>query len=186
MHSKYSYSDLILVRKLKKDNKKAFELIFGKYKEKLYFFALSYLNSATETDEIIQVVFISLWEHRHSINETLSLKNYLYKSTINTIYNYFKHKAIRQKYLDYSMAYEIKEDNYTQESINLNDLKRSLDSLIERLPDSQQKIFKMSRWEGLSHIEIANRLGLSIRSVENQVYRAMRFIKENLKEEFYF
>ena len=175
-----------LVRKLKKDNRKAFELIFDKYKEKLYFFALGYLNNVTETEEIIQTVFISLWEHRHSVNETLSLKNYLYKSTVNTIYNHFKHKAIRQKYLDYSLVYEMKEDNYTQESINHNDLKKLVDTLIERLPSGQQKIFKMSRWEGLSHIEIANRLGLSVRSVENQVYRAMRFIKENLKEEFYF
>ena len=104
LHSRYSYSDFSLIRKLKKGNKKAFEIIFHKYKEKLYFFALEYINDVTETEDIIQVVFISLWEHRQYLNETRSLKNYLYKSVVNTIYNHFKHKAIQQKYLDYSKA----------------------------------------------------------------------------------
>jgi len=66
----------------------------------------------------------------------------------------------------------------------MNELKGAIDTLIESLPLRQQMIFKLSRQEGLSHIEIADRLGISVRSVENQIYRAIRYLKENLNEEY--
>jgi RNA polymerase sigma-70 factor (ECF subfamily) len=78
----------------------------------------------------------------------------------------------------------LEEDDYSQRSIYFNDLKQRIESLVEHLPAQQQKIFKLSRWDGLSHDDIARQLGLSVRSVENQVYRALKFIKEHLKEEY--
>ncbi|MBN2349172.1 MAG: RNA polymerase sigma-70 factor [Bacteroidales bacterium] len=184
MSSKCSYSDCYLVRKLKDGDKSAFEAIFNKYKEKLYFFALGYLHSSAETEEVIQNVFISLWENRKTLNEKLSLKNFLYKSVINLVYNYFKHQLVHQKYIKHVSDQELQEDDHSQNVIAYNDLKGAVDNLIKGLPLRQQMIFKLSRQEGLSHIEIANRLGLSVRSVENQIYRALRYIRENLNKEY--
>jgi RNA polymerase sigma-70 factor, ECF subfamily len=177
--------DQSLIRKLRKGDKEAFELIFNKYKEKLYFFALGYLHSSSEAEEVIQRVFICLWENRRTLIEALSLKDYLYKAVINKVYNYFKHLAVRQKYLDHIATQELLEDDNSQQSIYFNDLKGTLDDLIERLPARQQQIFKLNQQDGLSHHEIAARLGLSVRSVENQIYRAMKYIKENLSKEYF-
>jgi RNA polymerase sigma-70 factor (ECF subfamily) len=184
LYSKRLYSNDTLVLQLKKGDKKAFEIIFDQYKTKLYFFALGYLHTAIEAEEVVQNAFLSLWEHRQSLDETLSVKNYLYKTIVNSVYNFLKHEAIRRKYVDYTLSHELEEDDYSQRSIYFNDLKQTIDSLIEQLPVQQQKIFKMSRWDGLSHDEIARYLGLSVRSVENHVYRALKFIKENLREEY--
>jgi RNA polymerase sigma-70 factor (ECF subfamily) len=184
LNPKFLNGDDYLIRRLKKGDNESFELIFNKYKAKLYFFTLGYLHSAAETEEIIQNVFVSLWENRNTLEVNLSLKNYLYKAVTNSIYNYFKHNAVRQKYIDHITLQETLEEDETHQNIYLNDLKEAIDALVEDLPVRQQMIFKLSRHEGLSHKEIADRLGLSVRSVENQIYRALRYIKENLNEHY--
>ena len=185
MPANFLHGDLYLIRKLRKGDKEAFELIFNKYKEKLYFFALGYLHSSSESEEVIQHVFVSLWENRNTLIEVLSLKDYLYKAVINKVYNYFKHQAVRQKYLNHMLTHESLEDDHSQQSIYFNDLKGTVDNLIAVLPERQQQIFKLSQQDGLANNEIAARLGLSVRSVENQIYRALKFIKENLNKEYY-
>ncbi len=177
------HSEVHLIRRIRESDKLAFELIFNLYKKKLYYFANSYLHSSAESEEILQNVFISLWENRETLKEELSLQNYLYKATVNHVYNYFKHKMVRQKYVDNLLMQELLEDDHSQQSILYNDLKDIIDNLIGDLPSRQQLIFKLSRQEGLSHNEIARHLGLSVRSVENQIYRALIYIKENLNKE---
>jgi RNA polymerase sigma-70 factor, ECF subfamily len=184
LNSKPQNTEYNLALLLKEGNTEAFKIIFNQYKSKLYFFTLAYLHSPAEVDEIIQDVFLSLWEHRQSLNETLSIKSYLYKITVNHILNHLKHEAVKQKFINYALKNQSEVDDQSQESIDFDDLKVMIESIIERLPAQQQKIFKMSRWEGLSHDEIATQLGISVRSVENQVYRALKFIKANLKEEY--
>jgi RNA polymerase sigma-70 factor (ECF subfamily) len=184
LDSRFLHGDIHLIRRLKDGDIKAFELIFSKYKGKLYFFTLGYLHSATETEEIIQNLFVSLWENRHTLEEELSLRNYLYKAAINRVYNYFKHQAVKQKYFDHLAIEETLAEDHTHQHIYYNELKGTVETLIGALPFRQQMIFKLSRQEGLSHQEIADRLGLSVRSVENQIYRALRYIKEHLNEKY--
>ncbi len=184
MNKKFLNSEAFLIRRLQKGDKQAFELIFNAYKEKLYYFSLSYLHSSIETEEIIQNVFISLWENRQDIKEHGALKSFLYKITVNHIYNFFKHQAVHHKYMNHVSLMNAIEDDHSQQTIFYNDLKEIIDTLINDLPIRQQMIFKLSRHEGLSHTEIAHRLGLSVRSVENQIYRAIKYIKENLGEEY--
>lgn len=185
MSQKDSYSDSVLISRLKEGDKEAFEVIFNEYSTKLYFFALSYLHIEEEAEEIVQNVFVSLWEHRSFLDELRSLKSYLYKATVNCVYNYFKHEAIRRKHLAYVLRQDAAEDDSSEKNMDLDDLTKNLESLVARLPQMQQKIFKMSRWDGLSHGEIAQQLGLSVRSVENHIYRSLKFFKENLKEKYY-
>jgi RNA polymerase sigma-70 factor (ECF subfamily) len=185
LHSNSVNDDRCLILEIRKGDKKAFELIFNRYNEKLYFFALGYLHSSTEAEEVIQQVFVSLWENRSTLIEVFTLKDYLYKAVINKIYNYFKHQAVRLRYQNHMVTQESLEDDHSQQSIYFNDLKGTLENLIEELPTRQQQIFKLNQQEGLSPLEIANCLGLSVRSVENQIYRAMKYIKKNLSKEYY-
>jgi RNA polymerase sigma-70 factor, ECF subfamily len=176
-------SDVVLVSRLKESDKPAFELIFNKYNRKLYYFTLGYVHSQVETEEIIQNVFIALWENRDMLNETFSIQNYLYKVTINHIYNYFKHQLVRRRFVEKTIQEETDEDQETLQGILANDLGDILRKYVLELPIRQQVIFQLSRVDGLSHAEIAQRLGLSVRSVENQIYRALKFIRERLNKE---
>jgi len=184
LNRRFLNSDVNLIRRLRKNDNQAFEFIFNKFKEKLYYFILGYLHSPAESEEILQNVFVSLWENRNSLKEECPLDSFLYKVTVNYIYNHFKHQAVRQKYLNHmATAKESIEDYQSEQSILLNDLQGMVDKIVDRMPLKQQVIYRLSRRDGLSHNEIASRLGLSVRSVENQIYRALKYIKEKLREE---
>lgn len=171
----------MLASRIKTGDKAAFRQFYNLYSKQIYGFALSYLKSKSEAEEIIQTVFVKIWETRNDIREGTSLKSYLYKITVNHIYNYLKYKKVRS-----SSANELRSsdsDNSTLEKIYYNNLEENIQLLIEQLPEQRKVIFKLSRLEGLSHEEIARRLQISVRTVESQVYKALKFLKENLKEE---
>jgi len=174
------------VVELKNDSQAAFAELFNRYKKKLYYFALSYLNDNAEAEEVVQSIFVRLWENRSTLNETMSIKNFIYKSTVNACYNFLKKKAIRNRYLENELIAFDENENRSYDEIFYKDLKRQIDSIISSLPPQQQQIFQLSRFEGLSHADIASKLNLSIRTVENQTYRALKVIKDNLKVEYFF
>lgn len=183
LKKRFLNSDATLVRRLKENDKQAFELIFNKFSRKLYFFTLGYVHSQAEAEEIIQNVFIALWENRDMLSDAFPIQNYLYKVTINHIYNYFKHQLVRRRYVEKMILEETDENEETVQGILANDLGEIVNKFVGELPQSQQVIFRLSRMEGLSHSEIAHRLGLSVRSVENQIYRALKVIREKLNKE---
>jgi len=183
LNENFLNGDVNLVRRLKENDKPAFELIFNRFSKKLYCFTLSYVHSQAESEEIIQNVFIALWENRDMLSEAFPIKNYLYKITINHIYNYYKHQLVRRRYAKHMKIEGTDEDHEAVQGIFANDLGEIVDKIIGELPLRQQLIFKLSRTEGLCHAEIAQRLGLSVRSVENQIYRAVKYIREKLNKE---
>jgi RNA polymerase sigma-70 factor (ECF subfamily) len=176
----------LLVVDLKNDNQEAFKVLFNRYNKKLYYFALSYLDDTSEAEEVVQSVFVSLWEKRSSLNETMSVRNFIYKSTVNACYNSLKKKAVRNRYYENELIAFDENIDKSHDEIFYKDLKRQIDNILTSLPPRQQEIFNLSRFEGLSHAEIATKLNISVRTVENQIYRALKIIKDNLKIEFFF
>jgi RNA polymerase sigma-70 factor, ECF subfamily len=177
------HSDQTLAIQIKSGDIKAFETIYHRYKARLYYYALSYLSVSDEVNEIIQNTFVSLWEHRLDINEAKSLKSFLFTITVNQVFNYLKHQVVQKEYASSYLNTTTEADLSTQKEIYFNDLNRYLEKIVEKLPDQQQRVFKMSRWEGLSNEEIARNLGISIRTAENLLYRATKSIKESLNDE---
>jgi RNA polymerase sigma-70 factor, ECF subfamily len=177
--------DNSLASRIRDDSLDAFELLYNRYKKKLYYFSLRYLEDPAEAEELVQTVFVSIWEHRKTLDDTRSIKNYLLKSAVNYIYNYLKKKAIKRRYLEQELQKHEGSTNQTYDHIFYKDLEKRIDAIITSLPSQQQKIFNLSRFEGLAHEEIAKKLELSIRTVENQIYRVTRVLKKHLKEELF-
>lgn len=176
-------SDDILVIRIRNDNEDAFKELFDRYSRKLYYFALRYLHNNEESEELVQTVFINLWEHRKSLDENLSVKSYIYRSAVNYIYNHLKKAALRARFIDSELVKGKITSDLTYEQILLNDMDRSINSIIDTLPRQQKKIFLLSRYENLTHQEIAEKLDLSVRTVENQVFRALKVIRSKLHTE---
>jgi RNA polymerase sigma-70 factor (ECF subfamily) len=174
-------SDNLLVTRIRHNDKDAFKSLYNRYSMKIYFFSLKYLGNNVEAEELVQSVFINVWENRETLDATISVKNYIYKAAVNYIYNYLKKKAIRTRYIESEINKGEIHSNLTYEQVFFHDLERSINSIVETLPSQQQKIFLLSRNEGLSHNEIARKLDLSVRTVENQMYRALKIIKNILK-----
>lgn len=175
-------SDNILAGRIRDGDMGAYKLLYDRYSKKLYYFSLKYLHTTDEAEELVQSVFVSIWEHRKSLDTSMPLKNYIYRSAINYIYNYMKKKAIRARYIELEIQKGELHSNQTYDQIHLHDLEKSINSIVEALPSQQQKIFQLSRSKGLSNKAIARKLNLSIRTVENNIFRALKIIKGSLKK----
>lgn len=169
--------DSFLSSGIRNDNMDCFEMLYKRYKSKLYYFSLKYLKDPEEAEDMVQTVFISLWEHRKSLDESLSVKSYIYKSAVNAIYTRLKRKALLKKFIQNELKEPVRFSNPTYDKIFYDDLDRSIESILDNMPLKQKMIFNLSRFDGLSHKEISDKLNLSVRTVENQIYRAIKRIK---------
>ena len=178
------YIDKELIVKLKAGDINAFQVVFNVYSESLFRFTFSYLKDSFESEEIVQDVFLHLWEIRAQIDEDKSFKSFLYRMTVNKVFNKLKHQVVRQKYENHLMNLGLSFSISPEDHVHRKELDGRVHELLGKLPYQKRKIFEMSKFQGLSNTEISKQLGLSLRTVENQIYRATKFLKEHLKDEY--
>jgi len=173
-----------LIRRFRDGNLDAFQQIYTTFCKPLYRFALSYLKDTFDAEEIVQDVFLKVWEKRAEADEHKSFKSYLYRITINKIFNELKHRVVKRKYEHQLLNVDQVTDETPESKIQFQELNSKIELLLSKLPEQQRAIFIMSRWQGLPNAEIAQNLNLSVRTVENQVYRAAKFIKLHLNDDY--
>lgn len=173
-----------LIARFRDGDMDAFRKVYNSFCEPLYRFAFSYLKDSFEAEEIVQDVFLKVWEKRDEVDEHKSFKSYLYRITVNKIFNELKHRVVKQKYEQHALKIEQVPGETPESSIQFQELNTKIEQLLLKLPEQQRNIFIMSRWKGLTNAEIAENLRLSIRTVENQIYRASKFIKLHLNDDY--
>lgn len=131
--------------------------------------------------EMVHSGFIKLWDARHNLAPGVSPRNYLYKIISNNILDNLKHQKIRQQYARFilqSVPGDAAADGF--ENIDVKQLQAEIDAAIGELPEQMRRIFEMSRFEGLKYGEIAERLNISVKTVETQISRALTKLREKL------
>ena len=171
----------LLVKNLSKGNLLAFNTLYKKYSSRLYRFALGYLKSEAETEELVQEVFTIVWEKRADLKEELSFRSYLFTIAFNIIRKHFRTKNYLMEY--FKNGTNDDKDIETSQSISYNSLRNYITQLINELPDRRREIFIKSRIEGNSIKEISQDLNISHKTVENQLSDALRFIRTRLNSE---
>lgn len=168
------------INKFKEGDVKTFELIFSSYYKALVNYANTILNDADEAEDIVQQVYIMLWEKRLVLEVHTSLRAFLYKSVYNACLNKIKQQKVRS---EYAKVVQLNSNiEYQHEKLVEKELQKKIDDAIDLLPEQCSKIFKMSRFEQLKYQEIADQLGLSIKTIENQMGKALKILREQLKE----
>ncbi len=176
-------SDQDLMLRIKKEEKGAFRELFERYTPRIYKFALSYLKNKNDAEELVQIVFLKIWKKRNSIDATQNIKAYIFTITINSIYDFIRRKKIEYSFQNRSRQIQSNTENNTWNTVVQREMQQNLSDCINRLPKQQQKIFQLSKMEGFTNDEIAIQMGLSKRTVENHLYRAVSFLKQNFKNE---
>ena len=172
-------NDIELVDKLRKGNVDAFDQIFKKYGDRLFGFVFKYLKSKEETEELIQDVFLKIWENRKNIKKESSFKSYLFTIAYHDICAVFRQKQIEVKIkADFLLNKNQTVD--TEDQIEYRSMLDFVDKLIEKLPEKQKIIFIKSRKQGKSTKEIAEEMNLAPGTVDNQISKALKFLRENL------
>lgn len=171
--------DSIVIRQLGEGSKEAFSQIFKAYYAPLLRYAFTILKQQDEAEDIVQQVFITLWEKRAQGIHT-SIRSLLYKMVHNACLNRVKQLKVRTEY-----ANELKlsnNDANVEGDVFINELDVKVNKAIDKLPEQCQRIFKMSRFEYKKYQEIADDLGISIKTVENQMGKALKIMREELKD----
>ncbi len=175
MGNKHS-EDKKLIKRIAQGNKQAFEQLFRLYYPALVVYAQKFMINRDVSENIVQDLFVDLWEKRQKLKINMP-SAYLYRSVKNRCINELKNKKYFTDLDKESLLFVEEDEEFDPELIVL------VQNTIAKLPKQRQRIFIMSRYEGLKYKEIADKLGLSIKTVEAQMGKALKFLRKNLKEE---
>lgn len=173
--------DIELAGRLQTGDVEAFDLIYKKYSGKLYSFGLKYLRSTAEAEELVQSVFLKIWENHKHINKELSFKSYLFTIAYNDICKLFRKRNYQKQFINDTLYHNIQSTSETEEGIDFQSVLNQVEQIIDTLPDKQKVIFRKSRQEGRTTKEIAAELGLSPGTIDNYISEAIKFIKKRLR-----
>lgn len=182
-YSALSDNDLYLL--FKKADAAAYTVIYNRYFDVLYLHAYSKLKDTDEAKDLIQEIFVSLWNKKETVNISTSLKSYLYVSVRNKVLDYISHQQIANRYADSLQAFIDKGNCITDHLVRERLLSKIIDHQIAQLPEKMRVIFEMSRKEVLSHKQIAQRLNLSEDTVKKQVANAVKILRNKLGINFF-
>ena len=155
----------------------AFEKVYERYVDRLYFYVLKLVKSPEIAEEIVQGVFVKIWEIRSKINLELSFEAFIYRITRNHTLNYLKRQAYENRFKKQLIPIYNKGVNATENHVILNETSKIIHQAIDKLPEKRQTIYRMSRLEGLDHDGIATKLGISKNTVKVQIVKASKFVK---------
>lgn len=176
-----SYEKLLL-ENIKNNDKASFSILFTQYYKDLVTFSFGILRNTNTAEEMVQDVFIKLWENRASLIIDRSLKSYLLKSVQNHSLNWIQHLKVQSRFDSYTKDHQLLSNNETENYILHSELERNLEEALDKIPVEFARAFRMNRFENLSYPEIAQKLGVSTRTIEVRISKALYFLRNELKD----
>lgn len=173
-------SETEILQEIQAGNQTVFEQVFHQYYAVLCRFSLQYLPDPEDAREVVQELFLTLWEKREQVEISSSLKSYLYQSTRNKCLNHLKHLKVRDNYADHAKAFFARSSE--GDAASYAELEGRVTQVIAGLPERCREIFELSRYEGLKYREIADLLHISPKTVEVQMVKALKTLREQLKD----
>lgn len=179
--NKTNYEELFIFKRMSEGDEKAFRFFFDKYYSDLCNFVNQYINNPEMAEELVQDIFVYLWEKKSDISLHTSVKAYLFLASKNKCLNYLRNTKSKirllEKYQNENKAVQSTSDLFLESE----ELKEILDKSINSLPNRCREIFLLSRQSELSHKEIADKLNISPKSVENQIGIALKKLRNGLR-----
>ena len=168
---------------LKTGDKEAFEQLFKQEYTRLCLYSESFVRDSQVAEDVVQTVFCLLWEKREEIEIRESLKAYLYRSVYNTAMNALKREKVKRSFIEIAQQNQAFDENTTERFFDMEfqeELMGELNRVIDSLPEQCREVLMLSRFAGKKSSEIAAVMGISVRTVETQLYRAMKKLREEL------
>lgn len=174
----YQQTEMYII-KLRNDDRSVIDEIYKQYHKKIFRFSVSYLKDEDDAYDIVQDVFIKLWENRQHLKTDTNFDSYLFTVAKNTVLTLFRKRASEQKFYKQQLSENsIYEDN-TEHEIDYNFLKQRYYQLVDKLPTKRKEVFLLSRENGLSNKEIALKQGISEKTVEDHLTKSLSFFRQH-------
>lgn len=166
--------------RLKANDEKVFEYLFKEYYQRLSYYAFNYLKDHDLSEETVQQVFCGIWQNRNQYSVEDSWASFLFRAVRNHCLNQIKHQKVKSEYQEYQR--HVMSEGDTSDTVVHQELELKIFEVIEAMPPERKKVFQKSRWEGLKYKEIALELNISVKTVENQMGKALAFLRKELVE----
>ncbi len=175
--------DVLIFKKVKSGDIRAFETLFRRYYEPLCRYCCSFVGAIEEAEEIVQELFYKIWKEHEKLQITFSGKAYLYAAVRNNSLQYLEHLQIRQNYYTHELNRLVQMKNETpEELLEYKEFETYLKDTLNQLPERRKTIFIMNRFEGKKYSEIADELSLSVKTIEAEMSKALQVLKEKLRK----
>lgn len=174
------FSDADLFKLVTTKDQTAFSEIYERYWALLFIHAMKMLRDEDEVNDLLQELFINLWKKAEDLRTITSVSSYLYSALRNKVFNLIEHQKVKRNYSDSITKFAQSGSFVTDEQVRINELSRIIEAEIALLPPKMREIFEMSRNQHLSHKEIAEKLGISDKTVRKQINNALKILKVKL------
>jgi RNA polymerase sigma-70 factor, ECF subfamily len=171
-----------LLDTLKAGNITAFEMLFKTYYQPLCNYAYTFVQDKDEAEEIVQTTFLAVWEKKEVLEIRTTIKPYLYAMVRNACLNVIKHEKIKQQHAEVELAMGERSVESVARTVMASELEKRIHQAMEALPAQCRLVFKLSRFEELKYAEIADQLSISIKTVENHMGKALKIMREQLRD----
>jgi RNA polymerase sigma-70 factor (ECF subfamily) len=175
-------TDDILLARMRTGDSDAFASLYRKYWRRLFDAAYRRILLREESEEIIQEIFVDLWTKRETLLISVSLEAYLFGALRYSIYNLIRSRKIRDAYLEHLLQAPGEQNNHIEDLLHYEELAQALEKSVRNLPEKLRKVYLLSRKEHLTYKEIAEQEQIPVDTVEKQMGRALKILRENLKE----
>lgn len=175
-------AEINLIHQLNTGNELVFEKVFKQYFKVLQNYAYTILNDLDVAEEMVQNVFLKIWEKREKLPQDANIGSYLYKSVYHESLNWLRHEKVKFSHQEHTLYSMKNETDNTADRIKIKQLEEHLQKALNDLPQQCRTIFQMSRFDELRYREIADELGISVKTVENQMGKALRLMRLKLVE----
>jgi RNA polymerase sigma-70 factor (family 1) len=174
-------NETTLLNNLQKGDKTAFDALFRAYYAPLCHYACTFTNNdIDEAEDVVQQVFVKFWEQSATLELQYSPKSYLYKMVYNRCLNNIRNAQVQEKYKKYN-ALQL-EKGHESHPVIADELSERIKNALQILPKECRRVFEMSRFEELKYREIAEKLGISIKTVETQMGKALKLMRVELAD----
>ena len=179
----YEIDEARLIIALKKSDIFAFNEIYRRYSQKVYNFTVKHISSTADIEDTVQEVFITIWNHRTFLDENQSFNGYIFTITLNLIRKFYRNKLKNRKLIEKALFSERSYSDITNNTINFKSINGLVQQHINQLPPKRKKVYVLSRINGLSNDEIAEKMNISKKTVENHLNLALKELRKYLTQE---
>ena len=181
--------DKKLIHGIRKRDEETFRKLYELFYDRLYLYAVSYIEEDKQSEDIIHDVFLSLWKKNSEVDISTSLSSYLFRAVHYKCVQYLRHKIVKKKYADIH-AFKTREadmiyyhsNEYSYSGIQMEEMQKLFREALAGLSEKSKEVFLLSREKGMKNKEIADELNVSLKTVEYHISKALQYLREAMKD----